>query len=598
MNIGITDKQNRTPPEFADFDLVFTSEGSDITAKIVTELTEVEFSFDNANWSDVNTASVGHEQNITGYIRFAETEKYFVSGSSSKSGDTGHGTLVHHDRVKPDCTKTGNSEYWECEVCSKYFSDEDGTAEITLESTVLAMTNHTEAPAVKENEVPVTCTEDGSYDEVVYCEVCSTELTRTHMTIPAEGHKWVAEFESDETGHWHKCGVCSADSAVEAHVSSGAATEETPETCTVCGYVITPELGHIHANHLTEVPAKAATCTEDGNTEYFLCSCGKLFADGAAATEVTAADVTIKAAGHKWSEKYESDKSGHWHKCVVCSAVSAVEPHVSGGAATHLKAETCTVCGYVISPRKSSGGSGSGGSSAGSSRPSERTETLPAINGVQKSWADIASDLEKQNGGSAVIDLNGETTVPADVIRAIANRKIKAEFVIDSSRSWIVDGSKIAAVSAADLSVLPGTAGRSALRGVYGADIKVSGTGVPADMKLSFRKEFAGQFANVYKLADNKLVFQGCVKVGGDGSAVISGMNTAGEYVVMVCEFSDLPGDLNNDGALNALDAAAILKDIVGIEKGANQLMGDFNGDGVMNALDAAAILKHIVGAA
>ena len=392
--------------------------------------------------------------------------------------------------------------------------------------------------------------------------------------------------------------MCSADSAVEAHVSGGAATEETPETCTVCGYVITPELGHIHANHLTEVPAKAATCTEDGNTAYFLCSCGKLFSDSAAATEVTAADVTIKAAGHKWSEKYESDKSGHWHKCGVCSAVSAVEAHVSGGAATSSKAETCTVCGYVINPRKSSSGSGSGGSSAGSSRPSERTETLPAINGMQKSWADIASDLEKQNGGSAVIDLNGETTVPADVIRVIANRKIKAEFVIDSSRSWIIDGSKIAAVSAADLSVLPGTADRSALRGVYGADIKASGTGVPADMKLSFRKEFAGQFANVYKLADNNLVFQGCVKVGEDGFAVISGMSTAGEYVVMVCEFSDLPGDLNNDGALNALDAAAILKDIVGIEKGANPLMGDFNGDGTVNAFDAAAILKHIVGAA
>ena len=708
VNITLNDKANKEAPSLDEFELVFTENGGDITAEIVTALEGVEYSFDGAYWSSVNTLDVGHDVLVTGYIRYAQTDDMNFSAPVSRQENSGHGTMVHHGRIEPDCTRTGVAEYWECELCARYFLDEDCKTETTLEGTVLAITKHTEMPAVRENEVPATCTTDGSYDEVVYCEVCSTELTRTHMTIPAEGHKWSEKYESDKSGHWHKCEVCSvdsvveahvsggaateetpetcttcgyviapelghihanhltevqakaatctedgnnayflcscgklfsdsaaatevtaadvtikaaghkwsekyesdksghwhkcevcsADSAVEAHVSGGAATEETPETCTVCGYVITPELGHIHANHLTEVPEKAATCTEDGNTAYFLCDCGKLFSDSAAVTEVTAADVTIKAAGHKWSEKYESDKSGHWHKCGVCSAVSAVEAHVSSGAATSSKAETCTVCGYVINPRKSSSGSGSGGSSAGSSRPSERTETLPAINGMQKSWADIASDLEKQNGGSAVIDLNGETTVPADVIRVIANRKIKAEFVIDSSRSWIIDGSKIAAVSAADLSVLPGTADRSALRGVYGADIKASGTGVPADMKLSFRKEFAGQFANVYKLADNKLVFQGCVKVGEDGSAVISGMSTAGEYVVMVCEFSDLPGDLNNDGALNALDAAAILKDIVGIEKGANPLMGDFNVDGTVNAFDAAAILKHIVGAA
>ena len=343
-------------------------------------------------------------------------------------------------------------------------------------------------PAVRENEVSATCTVDGSYDEVVYCAVCSTEITRTHKTIPAEGHKW--------------------------------------------------------------------------------------------------------------AEKYESDKSGHWHKCEVCSADSAVEKHVSNGAATVSKAESCTVCGYVINPRKPSGGSGTGGSSGASTRPGGKTEILPAINGVQKSWSDIAADLEKQNGGSAVISLNGESTVPADVIRAIANGRIKAELVIDSVKSWIIDGSKITAAAAANFSVLQGNADKSPLRGVSGADLKVTDPGVPADLKLSFRKELVGQFANVYKLVDKKLVFHGCIKIDAHGSAVISGANTSGEYVVMVCEFSDLPGDMNNDGVLNAMDAAAILKDIVGIAKGANPMMGDLNGDGIVNALDASVILKRVVGIA
>ena len=69
-----------------------------------------------------------------------------------------------------------------------------------------------------------------------------------------------------------------------------------------------------------------------------------------------------------------------------------------------------------------------------------------------------------------------------------------------------------------------------------------------------------------------------------------------GDYIAMLCEFSDLQGDMSNDGILNAVDASAILKDIVGLESGANPLMADFNGDGNVNAVDASSILKKIVG--
>ena len=146
--------------------------------------------------------------------------------------------------------------------------------------------------------------------------------------------------------------------------------------------------------------------------------------------------------------------------------------------------------------------------------------------------------------------------------------------------------------------MLPGNADRNALRGTSGADLKVSGTGVTSGLKLSFRSEYAGQFANVYTLEGGELVFRSCVRISADGTAVIYGADAAGEYVIMVCGYSDLPGDLNNDGVLNALDASAILGDIVGVTKGANPLMGDFNADGTVNALDASAILKRIVGTA
>lgn len=50
---------------------------------------------------------------------------------------------VKHNAIKverkdPTCTENGNIEYWYCEVCNKYFSDEKAEHEITLEDTIIA----------------------------------------------------------------------------------------------------------------------------------------------------------------------------------------------------------------------------------------------------------------------------------------------------------------------------------------------------------------------------------------------------------------------------------------------------------------------------
>ena len=575
--VTLSGLENQEAPSADKFDLVLKNNGSDITAEIKTELTGVEFSFDGVLWSTRFSTPAQHDELIVGYIRYAATSTHNASAPSFKKVRSGHGDISanHYDRVEPSCVDDGNIEYWECTQCNKKFSDAEGLNEV--KTVVLAALGHKLSAAVEENRVEATCVVDGSYDEVVYCSVCEEEFSRTHHTIPALGHKWETKWSHDEHDHWHKCENCDEINDKAAHISSGAATETTPETCTVCRYVISPELGHIHANHLTEVPAKTPTCIEDGNKAYFRCECGKLFTDSTAATKTTLADVTIKAEGHKF---------GDW--------VTTKQPTYT---TTGIKTRTCSACGATEEdtiPKKTGGSSG-----GGSSRPSTPTETKPAINGSQKSWSDIAADVAKLPvGGSATISMNGETTVPSDVIRSIKDSKAKVEFVIDSTRSWIVDGSKITSASAADFSILPGNADKSVLRGVIGADIKIKDTGVPADLKLTFRREFAGQFANVYKLTDGKLVFQNCVKVDENGIATVSGVNTNGEYVVMVCKFSDRSGDMNNDGILNAIDASSVLKGIVGIADGENPLMGDYNGDGVVNALDAAAILKAIVGIA
>jgi hypothetical protein len=390
VKITLTDKDNQDAPDPAAFDVVFTNDGSELTATIKTGLKGVEYSFDGTTWSGVNTTTVAHLKDVTAYLRFKETDELNASEAVFKTVKSGHGKLVHHAAVQATCQNTGNIEYWECETCAKYYSDE------------------------------------------------------------------------------------------------------------------------------------------------------------AAAAEVSPADVIIAKTDHKWSVKYTYDKNGHWHKCEYCDAVTGAESHVSSGEATATEAEYCTVCGYIITPRK---GGSSGSHVSGGGRDTTPTDTRPIINGERKTWTEIAADLGRQNGGSATISMSGETTVPAEVIKAIADRKIKVEFAYDSTKSWLIDGAKITTVSAADFSLFPGSVDTSSLRGVSGGKYRISAD-IPAEIRFTFLKRYAGEFANVYKLVDGKLIFQTCIKLAEDGTAVVPGMSAPGEYAVMVCRYSDRQGDFDNNGVL------------------------------------------------
>lgn len=105
---------------------------------------------------------------------------------------------------------------------------------------------------------------------------------------------------------------------------------------------------HVHAKHLTKVEEKEATCTENGNKEYYKCSCGELFADKDAQKEITLAEVEIEAKGHEYETEYTKDAKYHWKKCKNCDAVTEKQEHTSSEAATEENAEICTVCGYII----------------------------------------------------------------------------------------------------------------------------------------------------------------------------------------------------------------------------------------------------------
>lgn len=111
---------------------------------------------------------------------------------------------------------------------------------VIANSTVTVSVNgHVPADAVRENVVPAGCTTPGSYDEVVYCSYCNTELSRETKTIDAPGHT------------------------------------------------------------MTHVDAVEATTEAAGNIEYWYCTaCNKYFRDAEGQTEIAQADTVIpKIAG-------------------------------------------------------------------------------------------------------------------------------------------------------------------------------------------------------------------------------------------------------------------------------------------------------------
>ena len=55
-------------------------------------------------------------------------------------------------------------------------------------------------------------------------------------------HSYGADWMTDSPGHWHECS-CGDKKDFAAHTPGAAATETTPQTCTVCGYVIKPATG-------------------------------------------------------------------------------------------------------------------------------------------------------------------------------------------------------------------------------------------------------------------------------------------------------------------------------------------------------------------
>ena len=175
----------------------------------------------------------------------------------------------------PTCTEKGNTAYYTCDGCDKWFEDATGASEITDKtSVILAATGHSASDWKSDNtdhwkectvvgcgviiegskaahtagewiiDIPATATTSGSKHKE--CTVCG--YTMATETIPATGggehtHSYGSEWKNDADNHWHECS-CGDKADKAAHDFKWVVDKEATATqkgskheeCRVCGY--------------------------------------------------------------------------------------------------------------------------------------------------------------------------------------------------------------------------------------------------------------------------------------------------------------------------------------------------------------------------
>ncbi len=148
----------------------------------------------------------------------------------------------------PTCTAQGYTTYT-CSRCTNSYTADFVDA-----------TGHTNGTPVNENVVNATCTSGGTYDEVVYCTVCTQEVSRTPKTTEALGHNF---------GDWTE-----TTAAVAPTCTAEGKTKIETKYCSRCDATQTRGGEKVNAlGHNYQAVVTAPTCTEKGYTTY-TCSRG------------------------------------------------------------------------------------------------------------------------------------------------------------------------------------------------------------------------------------------------------------------------------------------------------------------------------------
>lgn len=289
--------------------------------------------------------------------------------------------LIYFEAKESTHTEEGNIEYWMCKDCGKLFLDSYATQE--AESVTIPTTGHEFGDWYIYREA--TCTEDG--EERHECSLCDYFETRR---IEAKGHTSDGRIYGIDNPdyHWYHCNVDDVDYGKEAHTYGDWRNTEKPgmskeRECSVCHHIDYTALSHIWhfvepvepdctqsgnygywrcelhegeytfdedhevlvswsdicrpvAGHRMEHhPYAAATCTEEGNIEYWYCTvCHRYFSDAEGSNEIDEVDTVIPKVNHAFEVTYISTGRNLSIKsvCIVCGKEESVHMDSPTGA--------------------------------------------------------------------------------------------------------------------------------------------------------------------------------------------------------------------------------------------------------------------------
>ena len=283
----------------------------------------------------------------------------------------------HHEVIAAGCHYKGQAEYWYCATCDVYYADAACTVVTNAKNIII--------PALKDSADYVaaktpTCTENGNVEywtcaecEQVWADEALTQLTNIKNVQIAPSCSYNAVYTAaveagchykGNTEYWY-CATC------DVYYANAECT-----IVTNAKNVIIPAL----QNTATHVEAKAATCTENGNVEYWTCAeCEQVWIDEALTQISNIKNVQIAASCSYNAKHTEAVAAGchyegnieYWY-CATCdvyyadaactevtNAKNVIIPELGGNVVAHAAVEpgchmtgniaywTCTECEQV-----------------------------------------------------------------------------------------------------------------------------------------------------------------------------------------------------------------------------------------------------------